>query len=127
MTPGAPVCRDFAILGYCSKGDQCEERHVHECPDYANTGKCNNKRCQLPHIDRAGQIRNREANTTGSADNNHSTEEEEEEEDEDVSSEEEYDEIDSDDVDSDELDETEEFIQGSDHDEIQQQQDFIPF
>lgn len=127
VTPGAPVCRDFAILGYCSKGAQCEERHVHECPDHANTGECNNKRCQLSHVDRAGQIRNREANKTGSADNNHSAEEEVDDE-EDVSSDEEaYDEIDSDDVESDELDETEEFVQGSDRGEISQQQDFVPF
>ncbi|KMP06953.1 zinc finger domain-containing protein [Coccidioides immitis RMSCC 2394] len=105
VTPGAPVCRDFAILGYCSKGDQCQDRHVIECPDYANMGKCAKQKCPLPHIDRAGQIRKLAANK---ADNNtHATENPGEYAD-DVSSEEEaYDEIDSDDVDSDELDDDE--------------------
>ncbi|KAF1814051.1 hypothetical protein P152DRAFT_433761 [Eremomyces bilateralis CBS 781.70] len=55
--PGAPVCRPFATIGYCEKGAECPERHVHECPDYANTGTCSNPRCRLPHPDRAGQIR----------------------------------------------------------------------
>ncbi|KAL1960961.1 hypothetical protein VTO42DRAFT_4849 [Malbranchea cinnamomea] len=126
VTPGAPVCRAFAILGYCGKGARCEERHVHECPDYANTGHCGNKKCQLPHIDRAGQIRKLAADQTG-------TEEQPEDgndddnEDEDLSSEEEYDEIDSDDVDSDDLDEPEEIVKGTDNSDITQQQDFIRF
>src|SRR5438034_709870 len=67
VTPGAPVCRDFAILGFCSKGAGCDQRHVHECPDYANTGNCGSKRCQLPHVDRAGQIRKIAANKTGTS------------------------------------------------------------
>lgn len=28
-----------------------------ECPEYANEGKCNDTRCSLPHVDRAGQLR----------------------------------------------------------------------
>ena len=44
-------------MGYCGKGSQCPARHVHECPDYANKGSCPNKKCHLPHIDRAGQIK----------------------------------------------------------------------
>lgn len=51
------ICRPFATLGFCSKGLACEERHVFECPDYASTGKCHNKKCRLRHVDRAGQIR----------------------------------------------------------------------
>lgn len=35
----------------------CTERHVHECPDYANNGVCGIKTCHLPHVHRAGQIR----------------------------------------------------------------------
>ncbi|KAM5499858.1 hypothetical protein McanMca71_005976 [Microsporum canis] len=119
ITPGAPVCRDFAILGYCSKGATCEERHVHECPDYANTGNCGNKKCSLPHVDRAGQIRK----FTNQVDN--STEADSEE---DISSDEEvYDEIDSDDIDSDDLEEPEEIIQGVDGGDASQQLDFIGF
>lgn len=122
VTPGAPVCRDFATLGYCEKGAACEERHVHECPDYANTGVCNKKRCLLPHVDRAGQIRKITANKAGPSPS--------EDDDADLSSEEEeYDEIDSEDVDSDESDDdtTEFIISGVDSGELAQQQDFVRF
>ena len=53
----ASICRNFAVLGYCSAGDSCAERHVFECPDYASTGTCRRPDCRLPHVDRAGQIR----------------------------------------------------------------------
>jgi hypothetical protein len=120
-TPGAPVCRAFATLGYCEKGTECEERHVHECPDYANSGVCPKKRCLLPHVDRAGQIRKAAAAAANKAEAG--------DEDSDQSSEEEeYDAIDSDDVDSDELDDMpEELIEGTDSGEMSQQQDFIRF
>ncbi|PGH33593.1 hypothetical protein GX50_03581 [[Emmonsia] crescens] len=123
VNPGAPVCRDFAILGYCSKGDACDQRHVHECPDYANTGNCGNRKCQLPHVDRAGQIRKIAANKAETTDNRDSAD------DDDISSEEEaYDEIDSDDVDSDNLDDDPVIItEGVDTGEIPQQQDFVRF
>ncbi|KKA23839.1 CCCH zinc finger protein [Rasamsonia emersonii CBS 393.64] len=121
VTPGAPVCRAFAVLGYCEKGAECEERHVYECPDYANTGTCNKRKCHLPHVDRAGQIRKNAANRAESP-----TPDGEE----DVSSdEEEYDEIDSDDVDSDELDDDPvEVIEGGAEDsELSGQKDFVRF
>ncbi|KAH8429861.1 CCCH zinc finger protein [Aspergillus melleus] len=119
LTPGAPVCRAFANLGYCEKGAECDQRHVHECPDYANTGVCNKKRCKLPHVDRAGQIRKNTANNR--------TEIMIDEDESDASSEEEeYDQIDSDDIDSDELDdEPEELIEGAGGSELSQQQDYI--
>ncbi|KAL1965805.1 hypothetical protein VTN77DRAFT_5126 [Rasamsonia byssochlamydoides] len=122
VTPGAPVCRAFAVLGYCEKGAECQERHVYECPDYANTGTCNKRKCTLPHVDRAGQIRKNAANRAESP-----TPDGEEE---DISSdEEEYDEIDSDDVDSDELDDDPvEVIEGGAEDsELSGQQDFVHF
>lgn len=125
MTPGAPVCRAFATLGYCERGAKCDERHVHECPDYANTGTCNRKRCKLPHVDRAGQIRKNAA-----AANKAGSPEEDDDEEADLSSEEEdFDAIDSDDVDSDELDEdpVEMIEPGPDTGEISQQQDFVRF
>lgn len=53
----ANVCRTFATVGYCEKGADCTERHVFECPDYANTGSCPNTKCHLPHVDRARQLR----------------------------------------------------------------------
>jgi hypothetical protein len=90
---------------------------VHECPDYANSGTCHKKRCKLPHVDRAGQIRKAAAAAAKT----------EREDDSDPSSEdEEYDAIDSDDVDSDEFDEPE-LIGGVDSGEMSQQQDFIHF
>ncbi|GKZ35909.1 hypothetical protein AbraIFM66950_006744 [Aspergillus brasiliensis] len=119
VTPGAPVCRDFAVLGYCEKGAECDQRHVHECPDYANEGVCNKKRCRLPHVDRAGQIRKNAASKTDAM--------ADAEESDASSEEEEYDEIDTDDVDSDDLDEDEpQLIAGeSDTGEVSQQQDYI--
>ena len=64
--PSAPVCRAFATIGYCRKGAECTERHVHECPDYSNTGVCGNKKCHLPHIDKADQMKKHAANNVGS-------------------------------------------------------------
>ncbi|KAF3899473.1 Zinc finger, CCCH-type [Trichophyton interdigitale] len=120
ITPGASVCRDFAILGYCSKGASCEGRHVHECPDYANTGNCGNKKCPLPHVDRAGQIRKFTANKVDPPAEGDSEE--------DVSSDDEvFEEIDSDDVDSDDLEEPEVIVQGTDGGDASQQLDFIGF
>jgi hypothetical protein len=60
VSPAAPVCRPFAILGFCAKGSECDKRHVYECPDYANTGFCANResgKCALPHPDRASTLR----------------------------------------------------------------------
>ncbi|KAL5001662.1 hypothetical protein BDV10DRAFT_159477 [Aspergillus recurvatus] len=115
VTPGAPVCRAFATLGYCDKGETCEERHVHECPDYANTGVCKKKHCRLPHVDRAGQIRK-----------NAAPKEAEDDDESDASSEEEeFDEIGSDDVDSDYLSDEGELIEGTETGEVSKQQDFI--
>lgn len=131
VTPGAPVCRAFATLGYCEKGASCAERHVHECPDYANSGVCHKKRCKLPHVDRAGQIRKAEAAAAASkanADADRDGMGGVDDSDPDPSSEEEdYDAIDSDDVDSDEFDEPEQLIAGVDSGEMSQQQDFIHF
>ncbi|RDK44337.1 hypothetical protein M752DRAFT_274699 [Aspergillus phoenicis ATCC 13157] len=119
VTPGAPVCRDFAVLGYCEKGAECDQRHVHECPDYANEGVCNKKRCRLPHVDRAGQIRKNAASKTDAT--------AQAEESDASSEEEEYDEIDTDDVDSDDLDEDEPQLIAAESDtgEVSQQQDYI--
>lgn len=93
--PAAPVCRAFATLGFCTKGALCPERHVHECPDYANKGICHRENCRLPHIDRAGQLRKVAARATGQSGEDGSS---------DVSSDEEHDNMDSDDFDSDEDD-----------------------
>ncbi|KAH7329025.1 hypothetical protein B0I35DRAFT_473673 [Stachybotrys elegans] len=79
---GAPVCADFGFYGYCDKGAECTERHVFECPDFSNTGRCKNRGCKLLHRERASVLRR--ADEAG----------------EDVSSDEE---ADSDDVDSDEV------------------------
>ena len=62
VNPSALVCRNFAILGYCSLGAACSERHVHECPNWSNVGICHDRNCRLPHVDRAGQLRKQTAN-----------------------------------------------------------------
>lgn len=94
---------------------------MYECPDYASTGTCHKKKCTLPHVDRAGQIRKNAANRTESSPSTG---------DDDVSSdEEEYDEIDTDDVDSDEDDDEPVVItEGNPRDvELSGQQDFVHF
>ncbi|KAM3077451.1 hypothetical protein ACMFMG_006794 [Clarireedia jacksonii] len=115
VSPTALVCRSFGIYGYCEKGATCTERHVHECPDYSNTGSCTTKGCKLPHRLKASVIR-KNANAGGSPEDSS-----------DISSEEE-DEIDSDDVDSDAIDE--EFFGNDDEDkdlEMSNQQDYVHF
>lgn len=119
----AHVCRPFATLGYCEKGAECDDRHVNECPDYANTGTCRDANCRLPHVDSVANKRRADAakaaGKKGSPDPNES----------DMSSDEEdYQEIDSDDVDSDDLDEDEVMTgSGEQSHELSQQQDFVAF
>lgn len=60
VSPAAPVCRAFATLGFCAKGEACDKRHVHECPDHTNSGFCaklQSGKCPLPHPERASTIR----------------------------------------------------------------------
>uniref|UniRef100_A0A0W0G8J7 C3H1-type domain-containing protein n=1 Tax=Moniliophthora roreri TaxID=221103 RepID=A0A0W0G8J7_MONRR len=64
------VCRDFAVLGYCEKGLDCEHQHVRECPDFAEKGTCSTKGCKLPHVIRANRNRkpaDSAANSTSSS------------------------------------------------------------
>lgn len=49
-SPDAPVCKAFAMEGYCPKGTDCAEKHVHVCPEFAETGQCSNANCRLPHV-----------------------------------------------------------------------------
>lgn len=103
--PSAPVCNDFGFLGYCDKGADCTERHVFECPNFSNTGKCSIRGCKLLHRERASVLR--ELNRDDYM--------------EDVSSDD--DAADSDDVDSDDV---AEFIDAdSDASDIESHQDFI--
>ncbi|KAL2883678.1 hypothetical protein SGCOL_000823 [Colletotrichum sp. CLE4] len=108
VSSGALVCRSFGMYGYCDKGDECEERHVFECPDFSNTGKCKTRGCKLLHRERASVLRKR-------ADGDEM---------EDLSSDDEP--VDSDDVDSDEV---EEFITdgAGDDTDFKVQKDFISF
>ncbi|KAI0028460.1 hypothetical protein K488DRAFT_58553, partial [Vararia minispora EC-137] len=64
VSPRTGVCRDFAVLGYCDRGVECEHQHVRECPDFAETGVCGNKRCKLPHVIRANRVRKATATST---------------------------------------------------------------
>ncbi|KAF4781658.1 hypothetical protein HER10_EVM0001624 [Colletotrichum scovillei] len=108
VSSGALVCRSFGMYGFCDKGDECEERHVFECPDFSNTGKCKTRGCKLLHRERASVLRKR-------ADGDEM---------EDLSSDDEP--VDSDDVDSDEV---EEFITdgAGDDTDFKVQKDYISF
>lgn len=121
VNPAAPVCRTFARLGYCDKGAECADRHVFECPDYANKGFCRNETCRLPHVDRAGQIRKSAAAESISASDAEKSPDL-------TSDEEDFDQIDSDDIDSDGLEDV--FLRGAEgtrgH-ELSQQQDYVQF
>jgi hypothetical protein len=117
VDPSSAICRDFAFLGYCHQGQSCKQRHLRECPDYTNDGRCRNRNCALPHVDRASQMRKRLANKTDDI----------MDVDDDQDSEERlYDGIDSEDVDSDDLDEPPEQVFGVDTAELTEQ-DFVGF
>lgn len=105
------------MLGFCSKGAACTERHVHECPDYANKGLCRNSKCRLPHVDRAGQLRKAAAVKC------HDQSEGAEGDVSDLESDEEV--MDSDDVDSDDMEEH--ILPEENKHELSQQQDFVQF
>ncbi|KAH7269942.1 uncharacterized protein BKA55DRAFT_550109 [Fusarium redolens] len=106
-SPAAPVCRNFGFNGYCEMGAECTDRHVFECPDFSNTGRCKVKGCKLPHRERASVLRNR-TNAAGEPLG-------------DISSDDEA--ADSDDVDSDEV---AEFIDAdSDLSDFEEQKDFL--
>ena len=47
----AVPCEDFATLGYCEKGETCENLHLRQCPWYARNGACGKPRCSLSHGD----------------------------------------------------------------------------
>jgi hypothetical protein len=64
VNPNAPICFQFASLGYCEAGAQCPNRHEYECPTYTAKGRCDDPKCRLPHIDRAGQFRHPTTNIT---------------------------------------------------------------
>ncbi|KAF7544562.1 hypothetical protein G7Z17_g9847 [Cylindrodendrum hubeiense] len=104
--PNAPVCREFGFNGYCKKGADCTDRHVFECPDFSNTGRCKVKGCKLLHRERASVLRNQAKSDEAM---------------EDVSSDDEA--PDSDDVDSDEV---AEFIDAdSDGSDFEDHKDFL--
>ncbi|KAF2739246.1 hypothetical protein EJ04DRAFT_519747 [Polyplosphaeria fusca] len=62
--PAAQVCEAFGRMGYCDKGAQCHDRHVFECPDYANKGICRNgDDCLQTHVRHAGKHRRSAGNS----------------------------------------------------------------
>ncbi|KAI0629145.1 hypothetical protein C8Q77DRAFT_1142373 [Trametes polyzona] len=65
--PREGICRDFAVLGYCEKGLDCDKQHVRECPDFAEKGQCTIKGCKLPHVIRANRNRKAPLSTAASA------------------------------------------------------------
>ncbi|KAJ9669355.1 hypothetical protein H2201_000707 [Coniosporium apollinis] len=85
------------------------------------SGLCRNNKCRLPHVDRAGQIRKRTAQSSATSSP--------EAESSDLSSDEDFDEIGSDDVDSDGFQE-DMWMQDANNDgghELTQQRDFVAF
>jgi len=71
--PRQGVCRDFAVLGYCDKGLDCDKQHVRECPDFAENGACATKGCKLPHVIRANRTRKLAASTSAPPDSSSSS------------------------------------------------------
>lgn len=131
VNPAAPICRPFAIYGYCDKGTDCTERHVRDCPEFDVKGVCNDKSCKLSHVQKAGRRRVVEKAAAAAALLHRSSTEEDskDSEESDISSEEEGEEINSDDIDSDALSD-DGFVfkdeDGTPH-EVTMQQDFIQF
>ncbi|KAI1007338.1 hypothetical protein K3495_g886 [Podosphaera aphanis] len=114
VSPSALVCREFGRYGYCEKGLTCMERHVHECPDFSNTGTCSTRGCKLPHREKASIMRNKASNSNAQKVDDEIS---------DVSSDEE--EVSSDDVDSDDLEEFYGDDDGAMDTDIPMQQDFV--
>ena len=127
VNPAALVCRDFALLGYCERGALCNERHAHECPDYANNGACGNKNCHLPHIDRAGQIRKHAAKPILGFDECGSSAPEGENASDLLSDEEDLQDSENDDIDSDDLDDDPHQVSHYPDSTLDQQQDYFRF
>lgn len=71
--PREGICRDFAVLGYCEKGLDCNKQHVRECPDFAEKGQCTTKGCKLPHVIRANRNRKAPVSTTGATPTEHAS------------------------------------------------------
>lgn len=65
--PREGICRDFAVLGYCEKGLDCDKQHIRECPDFAEKGECTTKGCKLPHVIRANRNRKAPVSNSGLA------------------------------------------------------------
>lgn len=68
VASNAPVCNDFADLGYCEAGERCAKRHVNECPQFSLNGTCSNKNCKMPHILRKKRDAPEPVNQEASAD-----------------------------------------------------------
>ncbi|KAJ1658873.1 hypothetical protein IWQ61_001966 [Dispira simplex] len=49
VSADAPVCRFFVDDGFCPHGRECPKRHVYECPEFSETGRCTRPNCRLPH------------------------------------------------------------------------------
>ena len=63
LGPREGICHDFAVLGYCEKGLDCDEQHVRRC--LAEKGKCTTNGCKLPHVIRANRNRKAPDSATG--------------------------------------------------------------
>ncbi|ORX81360.1 hypothetical protein BCR32DRAFT_293304 [Anaeromyces robustus] len=50
LNENAEICKDFALKGICEKGLSCPKKHLYQCPEFANTGKCSNIKCIFLHV-----------------------------------------------------------------------------
>ncbi|ORX46426.1 hypothetical protein BCR36DRAFT_414086 [Piromyces finnis] len=55
LSEDTPVCKDFAMKGLCEKGLSCLNKHLYQCPEFANTGKCTNIKCIFLHVNSKSQ------------------------------------------------------------------------
>lgn len=49
LASDAKVCRDFAGLGWCDRGDACLQKHYRICPKEDEKGSCGSPKCRFPH------------------------------------------------------------------------------
>ncbi|XP_066936656.1 probable serine/threonine-protein kinase nek3 [Clytia hemisphaerica] len=65
VSEDADVCQDF-LNGYCALDDKCKKKHVLECQEFMNSGKCSKgKTCKLYHRTRKRPLRKRRSSTSG--------------------------------------------------------------
>ena len=56
VNPNAKICRQF-LRGYCPRGEACTDKHVYECPDFAESGTCKKgEKCPWKHASASSRL-----------------------------------------------------------------------